>query len=103
MRGRRGTFGTFVGVRGTLATHLGLIGRRGFPRDRRGTFGYAGPICVAGVVLSGPLQVSAEPWRRIRSDWAPRLSAAAFRVTGVVLSATLARFSVAGVVFSGPL
>ena len=34
---------------------LGLIGRRGFLRGRRGTFGNAGSICVAGVVLSGPL------------------------------------------------
>ena len=38
-----------------LGDALGLIGRRGFPRDRRGTFGNAGSICVAGVVLSGPL------------------------------------------------
>ena len=37
-----------------MSAELGLIGRRGFLRGRRGTFGTSGSICVAGVVLSGP-------------------------------------------------
>ena len=55
LRGRRGTFGTSIDVRGSLVDELGLIGRRGFLRGRRGTFGTSGSICVAGVVLLGPL------------------------------------------------
>ena len=37
-----------------LGDELGLIGRRGFLRGRRGAFGASGSICVAGVVLLGP-------------------------------------------------
>ena len=38
-----------------LGDELGLLWRRGFLRGRRGTFGTSASICVAGVVLSGPL------------------------------------------------
>ena len=61
--GMRGTVGTFVDDLRNLGDELGLIGRRGFLRGRRGTFGNAGSICVAGVVLLGPWYMSAEPWR----------------------------------------
>ena len=40
-------------------------------RGRGGTFSTSGSICVAGVVLSVPSQMSAEAWRRIGSDLAP--------------------------------
>ena len=37
-------------------------------RGRRDAFSTSGSICVAGVVLSVPSQMSAEAWRRIGSD-----------------------------------
>ena len=83
LRGRCGTFETFVDVRGVagvvlwgpqagfawqvwyfgdlcrcppnLGDEAGPLWRRGFLRGRRGTLGTSGWICVAGVVLSRPL------------------------------------------------
>ena len=68
MCGRRGTFGTFIDVRGSSATTFRYLhrcprklGDDGGPMDadcllrgRRDTFGTAGAMCVAGVALSVP-------------------------------------------------
>ena len=48
MRGRRGTFGTSIDVRGSLATNWERFG------GRRDAFSASGSICMAGVVLSAP-------------------------------------------------
>ena len=53
-----------------LGDEVGLMWRRGLLRGRRGTFGTPDAICVAGVVLSVPM--SAEAWRRSRTDVAPQ-------------------------------
>ena len=52
-RGRRGTFSTYIDVRGSLATNWSL-GRRCFLCGWRDTFSTSGSICVAGVVPSVP-------------------------------------------------
>ena len=118
LRGRRATFGTFLDVRGSLATkgdpfdaaafcvagvtlsapqarfawqacyfrylprcprklgdEGGPIWRRGFLRDRCGTFSTLGSFCVAGVLLSVPSKMSAEAWRRRGAHLTPRLFA----------------------------
>ena len=54
-----------------LGDELGRIWRRWILRGRRDTFSTSGSMCVAGVVLSVPPQMSAEAWRRIGSDLAP--------------------------------
>ena len=55
LRGRRGTFCTYIDVSGSLhGDILGLMWRRGLWRGRRVTFNTSGAICVAGVVLSAP-------------------------------------------------
>ena len=68
VRGRRGTFGTSIDVRGSLATNW--VG-----------FGAAGS-CVAGVTLSAP---------QARFAWRVGFGAAGSCVTGVTLSAPQAR------------
>ena len=52
LRGSRGTFGTFIDVRGSLATNWVGLALRIFLRDKRGTFSASGSICMAGVALS---------------------------------------------------
>ena len=54
-----------------LGDELGRIWRRWILRGRPGTFSTSGSMCVAGVVLSVPPQLSAEAWRRIGLDLAP--------------------------------
>eukprot|EP00434_Breviolum_minutum_P046222 symbB.v1.2.041672.t1/scaffold8477.1/size6184/1 len=41
-----GTFETFIEVSGSLGDIPGQLWRRGVLRDRRGTFGTSGSICV---------------------------------------------------------
>ena len=48
-------FGDLCRCPRNLGDEAGPLWRRGFLRGRRGTLGNSGWICVAGVVLSGPL------------------------------------------------
>ena len=84
LRGRRGTFGTYIDIRGSLTTNWSL-GRRCFLGGWRGTFSMC---CVAGVARSVPTWMSAEAWRRTG-----HVDAAAFWVAGVALSACEAHFA----------
>ena len=89
MRGRRATFGTFIDVRGSLAT-------KGGPFD-------AAAFCVTGVVLSAPYRLVLRGRRAtfgtfvdVRGSLATKgdpFDAATFCVAGVALSAPQARFA----------
>ena len=75
-----------------LGDEVGLMWRRGLLRGRHGTFGTSGSICVAGVGLCVPSEMSGEAWRRSRTDAA--LLRGTFGTSGSIC--------VAGVVLSAP-
>ena len=53
LRGKRGTFGTFIDVSGSLATKGDIFDAAALC-GRRDPFSTSGSLCVAGVVLSVP-------------------------------------------------